>query len=212
VDFFTASNGRVSGVLRVPKKNSSVLQPFQLVQISWTGNKDLKTIVTCESDHQKPLKLVDKTLFCGFYLNEILQRVLPLDDIYASLFVVYEKTLQALSIALSSTDIESVLRKFEFSLLSEIGFELNFNSCALTGKSIKDDCFYQFKMGVGFTLINAEVLAPTNSSLISGSDLLAIAHSNYSQPSTLKAAKQITRQALPFFLGSKPLKSRELFV
>lgn len=66
--------------------------------------------------------------------------------------------------------------------------------------------YYQFKENEGFI---ASLLQNNNSFL--GEDLLAFAVLDFSAKSTQQAAKRFTRMALKPYLGSQPLKSRELF-
>ena len=57
---------------------------------------------------------------CGFYLNELLLRLLPRDDPHEALFDVYAEALRA---ALARGDAQApVLRGFEKRLLAELGY------------------------------------------------------------------------------------------
>ena len=57
---------------------------------------------------------------CGFYLNELLLRLLPRDDPHEALFDVYGKAL-ARAVA-AATAQAAVLRSFEKRLLAELGY------------------------------------------------------------------------------------------
>lgn len=206
MDFFTSSNGRISGVFRFSKRHLANIQTFHSVQVSWKGSNDLKTIISCEQEASAGYLLTGKSLFCGLYLNELLQRSLPLDDPYVDLFNHYEASLSALVHSHDMNVIEAVLRQFEFFLLTQMGFQLNFGECVESGRPIDTASFYRYFPERGFVLSRGEA-----NLLIAGADLLALYKKDYSTASTLKSAKKIARIALKSILGTKPLKSRELF-
>ena len=64
------------------------------------------------------LPMEGNSLICGFYLNELLLRLLPKEDNYESLFNFYHTTMENLS---QGTNIEVTLRRFELKLLLELG-------------------------------------------------------------------------------------------
>ena len=55
---------------------------------------------------------------CGFYLNELVLRLLPRDDPHEALFDAYGEALSGLSLP---ADPSVVLRGFEKRLLAELG-------------------------------------------------------------------------------------------
>jgi len=61
-------------------------------------------------------------LFCGFYLNELLLKLLARDDAHERLFDCYEEALRTLGLGAEEA---GVLRGFERELLREIGYALN---------------------------------------------------------------------------------------
>lgn len=212
VDFFTLQNGRVSAMVkgaRRPKSDKkSLLQPLQAVNFELSGRGTLRNLGRIESTSRSYV-LSQNALFCVFYMNEILNRALPESEVFTRLFHQYELSLNALQ-ALSSahcelTEIEPVLRNFEFVLLEELGYLPDFTYDSQNESEILASKSYSLMNEIGFVECD-----PHQAFAISGFDILAVNDNDW-QPASLKAAKKITRIALHPILGDKPIKSRELF-
>ena len=208
VDFITPQFGRITAVARgvrsrkTPKRN--LLNPFTRLLISFQGKTDLKLLTHFEADGAH-FSLVATYLFSGFYLNELLVRLLPEFDAHPATYDLYEKSLQALTL---QKDLEPVLRGFELQLLAELGYEINFASDSLSGKSITNEVNYCLDTQAGF--YPAPFGTPTNMQF-PGQHISAIAQGELSDADVKLTAKRITRILLKPLLGSKPLMSRELF-
>ena len=83
---------------------------------------------------------------------------------------------------------------------------MDFCHCAATGKPVDPKMTYQIRESEGFI---ASLLQ--NNHTFIGKDLLAFSEMDFSEKDTLQSAKRFTRIALKPYLGSAPLKSRELF-
>src|SRR5689334_4993699 len=95
-----------------------MLLPFQPLLVSWSGRRELRTLTRAEwRGGDAPLR--GQALICGFYLNEPLPKLLPRDDAHEDLFGVYETTLAGLAMG---EDPSALLRRFEISLLRELGY------------------------------------------------------------------------------------------
>lgn len=230
VDFFCANHGRVSAVakrVRGSKNKLSLFRPFQPVQITWTGRTDLKSLSHIEIT-QSFQNFPSLNVYCGYYLNELLLKLIGSGDAYIELFSVYMECLEFLKTNTDQKEQEKILRKFEFLLLRELGYGLNLSVCSSTGKAISSANHYYFLTNVGFIEEQAHMnamdstidstmdvaRAPTSSKvnpLFPGSHLLAIAEGNYNNRDALKSAKIITRRMIDFLLNGKPLNSRVLY-
>ncbi len=222
VDFFCANHGRVSAVakrVRGSKNKLSLFRPFQPVQINWTGRTDLKSLSHIEIT-QSFQNFPSLNVYCGYYLNELLLKLIGSGDAYIELFSVYMECLEFLKTITDQKKQEKILRKFEFLLLRELGYGLNFSVCSNTGKAISSANHYYFLTNVGFveehvhvnTMDLARVPTPLKvNPLFPGSHLLAIAEGNYDNREVLKTAKVITRRMIDFLLNDKPLNSRVLY-
>ena len=207
VDFFTENHGRITllakGARRPRSPLKSVLQPFTPLLLKWTGKGDLKTLTKAEPA-SLTLPMQTLVLYSGFYVNEVLARVLENHTAYPELFQHYLHCMTKL--ASQPNEIEPILRTFEFQTLKALGYGVDFCHCAATGKPVDPKMTYQFREGEGFI---ASLLQ--NNHTFIGKDLLAFSEMDFSEKETLQSAKRFTRIALKPYLGSAPLKSRELF-
>ncbi|QGM80561.1 DNA repair protein RecO [Otariodibacter oris] len=207
VDFFTENDGRITllakGARRPRSPLKAVLQPFTPLLLRWTGKGELKTLTKAEPvSLALPLNTI--SLYSGFYVNEVLSRVLEHNTAYPDLFQDYLQCITHL--AVKAENIEPILRTFEFKILQALGYAVNFTHCAATGENVSPTMTYQFYQNEGFI---ASLLQ--NNQTFLGKDLLAFSCLDFSEKSTQQAAKRFTRMALKPYLGSAPLKSRELF-
>lgn len=207
VDFFTENHGRITllakGARRARSPLKALLQPFTPLLLHWGGRGELKTLIKAESA-SLALPMTTLSLYSGFYVNEILARVLENQTAYPELFQHYLHCVTQL--AASPESLEPTLRSFEFQLLKAVGYGVDFATCAATGQPVDPKMLYQFYENRGFV---ASLLQNNRSFL--GKDLLAFHTLDFSDKQTQQAAKRFTRMALKPYLGSAPLKSRELF-
>ena len=208
VDLFSRDYGRITAVARGVRQTKGhkrqLLNPFHRLLVNWQGKSSLKLITGFETDHHY-LQLQGNYLYSGFYLNELLVRLLPEQDVQAGLFTRYEFSLDALHRA---EPIEPLLREFEFMLLQGLGYGLDFTGDCHSHRAIAPGQFYLCDIHQGF------YLAPPDSDprlLIAGEHLLAIAAGDYQLAETRRVAKQLARLLLKPLLGGRPLHSRELF-
>lgn len=201
VDFFTPE-GLVRGVLRGARgKSGSIARPFIPLFVSFTGSGELKTVKQIEVS-APPFLLEKNNLFSGLYLNELIIKLLPLEDAYPLLFEYYKNTLLKLSL---TQEIEPLLREFEWQLLVELGYSF---SLVKTGQGypIEAENFYIFTPDDGF-----QQIAQLQSGAFYGRDLLAMSEADWSSKAVLNSAKRLMRQVLAIHLQGKPLVSRQLF-
>lgn len=211
VDLLTQEHGRVAlvakGVRTEKSRRRALLNPFAGLLASFQGRGGLK-LLTAVEPHGPAATLHGAALYCGFYINELLLRLLAEHDPHPYVFKNYQTTLVALS---RDNQLEPWLRRFELSVLEELGYGVNLVADATHGAPLQADAVYQFESEHGFTQVPLGTPSAGASSLFFGRDLLAIASDNFSDAQTRQAAKRLTRAALQPLLGSRPLKSRELF-
>lgn len=212
LEFLTCQRGLVHAVARTPgKRDRAKFEVFQPVNVEFMGSSDLKTLRYCEQTLESTASLVGTSLFCGLYLNELLQRLLSPGESFVDLFHYYEATLQRLKMGATTMDFESALRKMEFFLLEQLGFALDFSASWATGSVVIPDNLYRYAVGEGFSEVGNGAVTRAGEIHIPGAHLLAIANGKLDDPEVLRTAKMISRRALAPLLGGKPLKSRELF-
>lgn len=207
VDFFTEYHGRITllakGARRPRSPLKALLQPFTPLLLRWSGKGDLKTLTKVEAA-SLTLPMNTLALYSGFYVNEMLVRVLENQTAYQELFQHY--LLCVTKLAATPDALEPTLRTFEFQVLKALGYGVDFVHCIATGEEVDPNMWYQFCENEGFIAS----LLQNNLSFL-GKDLLAFDLLDFSEKSTQQAAKRFTRIALKPYLGSQPLKSRELF-
>ena len=190
---------RGSGKSRQPWR--AALQAFNLVSASWQGRGELKSLLDVQSQHS--YRLQGRALFCGLYINELLERLLHQHDPQADIFVLYTQCLSRLD---SGAQLEESLRRFEFGLLEKLGYGLNFSHCNHSGIAISPRQYYYFHPDEGLILADDSIVAGR----FSGEVLMQLAQDDFSGDALL-AAKRLSRLALQGLLGNKPLRSRALF-
>ncbi|HEB27952.1 hypothetical protein LCGC14_2477640 [marine sediment metagenome] len=210
VDLFSRHHGRFRAVARSPRrtKNSTRnLSPFTPLLVGWSGKSDLKTLVSAEQSGAS-LMLVGERLYSGFYLNELLLRLLAEHDPHEWIFDCY---LEIMTKLVDGDQVEPALRQFETYLLSDLGYGLVLDIEAESGKPVVPDQWYWFDPTAGLVarhFVSGGRRAPN---WFQGAELLAIHHGNDSTPSVGQSKKRLMRLALEPHLGGKPLRSRELF-
>lgn len=169
----------------------------------WTGQGELKTLTKAEAA-SLTLPMQTTALYSGFYVNELLMRLLATEMPYPEIFQDYLTCLMGL--ASGSESVEPSLRTFEFQLLSALGYGIDFCHCAGSGEPVDENMTYRYREEKGFiaSLIKDNLT-------FYGKDLLAFERKEFTDPTVLQAAKRFIRIALKPYLGNKPLKSRELF-
>ncbi|MDF1797374.1 MAG: DNA repair protein RecO [Coxiellaceae bacterium] len=209
VELLSQDYGRLTVVAnsaRGPKSRyKGVLQPFRCLLVDWSGARELKSLGKVEL-RGMPYRINGVRLFCGYYLNELLMRLLAKDDPYEKLFEVYQQTLQQLSD--SDAILENTLRLFEKRLLQELGYGVSFTHDASHQQPIEAEQSYSLAADRGFYAVTGHV--EHQHAVFSGANIVAIANDDYSNPQVQQDAKKIMRYLLRCHIGTKPLNSREL--
>jgi DNA repair protein RecO (recombination protein O) len=205
-EVFTRSHGRVALIARGARRPASALrglmQPFTPLLLSWFGKSELKTLHAAE--WQGGLVAPQgRALMCGFYLNELLLRLLARGDAHELLYARYLDTLEQL--AGETGDFERILRRFEKNLLSEIGYGATFDVDADSGAPIEPDARYVFQPERGALRALGQPGCP-----VSGQTLLDLAADRFERQTTLVEAKTLMRTLINHTLGAKPLYTRQL--
>jgi DNA repair protein RecO (recombination protein O) len=216
VDVFTRDHGRVPLLARGARRPRSamrgMLMSFQPLELGWFGGGEVKTLAKVEWLGGMPL-LGGRCLLLGYYLNELLLKMLPREDAHAALFDAYAAALQAL--AEGAADAPE-LRRFEKTLLKELGYGLTLDVDVESGRPVVPDAHYAFLLergpvarpgvGAGDTAIDDQ------GSALSGKTLLDMAADDYSDPRTRMESRRLMRLLISHHLGGKSLQSRRVFM
>ena len=123
LDVFTRRHGRVALVAKGAKRPSSnfrpVLLPLQALRVSFGGDAEIRTLKGAEwgGGHVMP---TGEALLSGYYLNELLLRLLARDDPHEDLFDAYAMVVEVLA-SEHGEALQAALRSFELLLLRETG-------------------------------------------------------------------------------------------
>ena len=207
VELFSLQFGRIAAVAKGARRPHSamrgMLQSFQMLSGAWSGKNELKTLHSL--DWNAGLTLIKgEALMCGFYMNELLLRLLPREDAHESLFEYYANALQTLS---NGADLATTLRRFELKLLQEMGYAVPLlqdeNDVAIdTHKTYR----YEAEFGA------CELKATKNGVQLTGKTMLDMARDDYADSATQNQSKQLMRYLLAHYLGDKPLHTRQLLI
>ena len=121
----------------------------------------------------------------------------------------YQQYQNFIAILCSGEPDEVQLRHLEMTLLEELGYGLVLDCDAQSGAPLQADSYYQYIPERGLQLsINQR--GPAQGSY-AGSDLISIACGEFSEGTPLRTAKQLLRSVIDFYLGGRPMHSRELY-
>ena len=123
LEVFTRRHGRVALVAKGAKKPSSnfrpVLLPLQPLRVDFGGDAEIRNLKGAEWVGGQVMPTGD-ALLSGYYLNELLLRLLARDDPHPGLFDAYAAAVQVLA-SEHGEALQPALRAFELVLLREIG-------------------------------------------------------------------------------------------
>src|SRR4029077_19441190 len=204
----TPGHGRVAlgarGAKRPRSELRGVLQAFQPLTLSWAGTGELKTLIRAEWRGGLPL-VAGAALLCGFYLNELLLKLLAREDPHPRLFASYESALGELA---AGAEQAPVLRRFELTLLTELGYALPLLREADTGGPIDPSARYHYAFDRGPRL--APPAPGVRLPQIRGATLLALADGRYVDAETAAEAKRLMRDVLDHYLEQRGVESRRV--
>ncbi len=208
LDVFTRDYGRIALVAKGAKRPTSklrgVLQTFQPLSLSWSGKSELRTLTVAEWVGGM-LPLEKSALLCGFYLNELLVKLLARDDPHATLFDHYVATLNQLA---HQEPAPIVLRQFERALLKETGVAGNFTLCTETRQMVLAECMYVIDPERGPRIARIADSWPA----VSGKTLLDMESEDYSDVVTQAQSKVLMRFLLAYHLGGARLNTRQILI
>ncbi len=217
VELFTRAQGRVVVVAKGAKRPTSnfraLLLPFLPLQVL------LGKPPSDEASEVMPLRSAEwlggvplmppQALLAGFYLNELLMRLLARQDPHPELFDAYADTLVALA---QAHDDAAVLRGFELQLLRELGLLPDLGVVTLTAQTLKPGLNYSLHPEAGLQP-DADGGAPgavwlAADAALAGADTAALRQACAPAAQALRAP---LRAVLHYHLGAKPLRTRQVW-
>ena len=208
IETYTRDFGRVALVARGARRPKSalrgVLLAFQPLLIGWSGKSELRTLHKAEWQGGY-LPLRGLSLICGFYLNELLLKLLPRDDPHDRLFAMYQETLEALSM---NGNHAAILRGFEKNLLRELGYALTLDLDVANGRPVAAERRYTYVIERGPVALDGG--ARENEVELSGQTLIDMQSDNYASAVTQQQSKALMRMLINHYLGNQVLHTRSL--
>lgn len=205
-------HGRVDVIARGAKRNNNrdrhLYQPWQRLLLSWRQRSELGTLTGIELDHCPRRHAQAGFLYCGFYLNELLLRLVHRHEPCRQLFCAYERALFALD---QEQDQDSSLRYFEKQLLQELGYGLILDRDRDHNRPLEPDQQYFYACEHGPQ--GAQATPDEPGLWLSGQTLLALHTETLSRvsPECRREARQLLRTLLQRQLGQRELFSRTLY-
>lgn len=226
LDLFTREQGRVAvaakGAKRPYSQLRAVLLPFQRLNVAYGVRRPREG--EGEGSEVQPLKTAEwaggpamlggAALLTGFYLNELLMKLLARQDPHPTLFDAYAHTLPALG-ASDDARVEAALRAFELVLLREIGLLPEFGRVTLTQQPLGGAVRHALKAESGL------VAAATGEPSLAQTDWLALqAALDIDDLAALQRAclpvladlKPMLRNLLHYHLATPVLRTRQLMM
>jgi DNA repair protein RecO (recombination protein O) len=232
LDLFTREQGRIAvaakGAKRPYSQMRAVLLPFQRIHVTLgrirTGSADseIQTLRAAEWGGGAAM-LTGGALFSGFYLNELLMKLLARHDPHPALFDAYALALPALTAA-GDAAVQAALRAFELTLLREVGVLPDLSLATLTQQPLQASQTYALLPELGVSAsrtensasngadhpgaLTGEVFLALNAALVQG-DACALRHAC---GSALPELKSTLRGLLHYHLGSDRLRTRQVML
>jgi DNA repair protein RecO (recombination protein O) len=211
VEALSRHAGRVALLARGARRPRSAIRgtllSFHPLRLSWTGGGELATLTTADWTGGQGA-LSGMALMCGFYLNELLLRLLPRDDPHEALFDEYAATVQQLA---AGGEPAVLLRTFELSLLRELGYAPPLDREAGSGAPVEAAKRYAYEPETGPQAVAASGAAVAGGPLIvSGRTLLDMAAGDYSSAQTREESRLLMRRLIGVRLGGQTLHTREV--
>ncbi len=214
LDLITRQGGRISAVAKGARKSKTwqgLLNTFQLLNVSVLGPGDLKQLRVLEEGCTR-MPLTGLALYSGYYLNELLLKLLPPAEPAPDIFNAYRQALEYLGQAsgkreksLERSSIEICLRNFELALLGMLGYMPDLAGLTVEGAKIGAGESYWVDLEQGVSSRYTE-----NGIVLRGEELHAIAARDWSDARVLPLAKKLCRLVINYQLSGKTLRSRQL--
>ncbi|HJV60902.1 MAG TPA: DNA repair protein RecO [Albitalea sp.] len=227
LDLFTREQGRIAAAAKGAKRPysqlRSVLLPFQRIQVALGRVPKSERADESASEVQNlrsaewaggPAMLTGAALFSGFYLNELLMKLVARHDPHPALFDAYAETLPALARP-DDAQVQAALRAFEVVLLKEVG--------VLPDLSVETSTQQELRAEGAYALLPEAGVAPArpNDTAIRGVVLIglqaALAHGSLPAlqqacTASLPELKSTLRTLLHYHLGTPQLRTRQVML
>ncbi len=246
LELFTRDHGRVVAVAKGAKRPYSqlrpVLMPFQRLVVTFgvKRSEDAEVWLLRQAEWAGgPAWPGGAALLPGFFLNELLMRLMVRHDPHPALFDAYGQALQAMA---DPTLLQAALRAFELILLRQLGHLPDLSAQTVNGQSVLAGQNYEVhpelgvvaarwvgEPGAGPVVLDGALLAhmeaalsrpaPQPDALTMLSDAIPTQVLPTAVPSLMAACmpalselKAVLRSLIHYHLGSQTLRTRQLMM
>jgi len=200
LDVITEDYGVVTllarGVRKKKSKTAGLLLAFTPLKLSFVGRHELKILTHVELD-STVIKLNGLSLYCGFYINELVSHFLHKNDPHPEVFYEYQQCLILLA---ENKKREQVLRFFEINLIGHIGYGVQLVVDAEENEPVK--------LLMSYCYVAEKGMVKRLKGYVCGETLYALNAREQLTEKALFESKQLMRQVIDFQLQGKELKSR----
>src|SRR6266850_56402 len=212
VEAFTRRFGRVALLARGARRPRSamrgILLSFYPLRLTWSASAELGTLIGADwAGAKRPL--AGRGLMCGFYVNELVLRLLPRDDPHEALFDFYTESLNELS---AGAEQGPALRRFEKRMLAELGYAPLLEHDAAS-EPIDPERQYVYEPERGPVEVKSAAHgSPRSDLVVSGRTLLDVARDEYGRPETRDEARSLMRALIGQRLHGQVLHTRTVLM
>lgn len=203
IEVLTPEFGRLGIVARGVRRGRSaaLMQPFQALSLSWQRRGDLAVLRGVEP--AGPFRrLQGDALLSGFYLNELLIKLVARHDPHPLLWAAYVAALDDLD---RPGPPGWALRVFERDLLAETGYGLELDYEADGQSPIRSDARYVYDREQG-----ARPIAGASRRAVSGAALLALRAGEQPPAADEAALRRLLSEQIDGLLGGQELRTRKV--
>lgn len=211
VEAFTRHRGRVGLLARGARRPRSAIRgtllSFHPLRLSWSGSAELGTLTTAEWVGGQPA-LSGMALMCGFYMNELLLRLLAREDAHEELFDAYADALARLG---AGVEAAGVLRAFELRMLRELGYAPPLDRDAGSGAPVQAGTRYAYLPERGpLAQPDAESGGADDELTVSGQTLLDMSRGDFARQETREEARRLMRRLIAARLAGQTLHTSDM--
>ncbi len=206
LDILSLDQGRLAVVAKgsrgAKSKLRGILRPFLPLQLSWFIRSDLGTLTGAEMNGA-PLSLSGDALLSGYYVNELILKLLHRHDPQPEIFAAYSRTIERLA---GGKEVAAYLRQFEIELLRILGYALNLEHDTETTEPLRPQQLYEYRVEQGLVPVSDR----EGPMVFRGAEIDAIRNQQFADPAVLKNAGSLLRNVIAYHLDGKELKSRKV--
>jgi DNA repair protein RecO (recombination protein O) len=210
VEAFTRHHGRVGLIARGARRPRSAIRgtllAFHPLRLSWSASAELGTLIVAEwAGGQAALSGMG--LMCGFYMNELLLRLLPREDAHEALFDAYATAVARLG---AGDEPGALLRGFELRMLRELGYAPPLDREAGNGTPVQAEMRYAYLPERGPMALAGPSSGAQTELTVSGQTLLDMSRDDFTRQETRDEARRLMRRLITARLAGQTLHTSDM--